>query len=97
MVKNAIKVVKMFIYSSKVLNYKKLKIRAPSMVGIDRIREYFAASYFLKSKNNEPLIAVPDLDRPDIKLNVWNKPITIAWFAVMSEFKYFFCLVFSDI
>ena len=70
MVKNAVKVVKMLTSSCKVLNSKKLKTRAPSMVGIDSIREYFAASDFLKPKNNEPVIAVPDLDAPDIKLNV---------------------------
>ena len=56
MVKNAIKVVKMFISSFKVLNSKKLKTRAPSMVGIDSIREYFAASDFLKPKNKLWLI-----------------------------------------
>ena len=72
-------------------------MRAPRMVGIDNIREYFAASDFLELKNNEPVIAVPDLDAPDIKLNVWNKPITIACFAVMSEFEYCCWLVFSDI
>ena len=46
-VKNGIKVVKMLTSCSKVSNSNILKIRAPSMVGIDSIREYFAASDFL--------------------------------------------------
>ena len=37
----------MYISSFKVLYSEKLKMRAPRMVGIDNIREYFAASDFL--------------------------------------------------
>ena len=58
----------MLISVSKYLISKKLKKIAPAIVGIDSIKENFAASVLLKPKNNAAVIAVPDLDAPDIKL-----------------------------
>ena len=67
-VKNPVIVVKMLISVSKLLISKKLNKIAPAMVGIDSIKENFAASVLLKPKNNAAVIAVPDLDAPDIRL-----------------------------
>ena len=67
-VKNPVIVVKMLISVSKFLISKKLNKIAPTMVGIDSIKENFAASVLLKPKNNAAVIAVPDLDAPDIRL-----------------------------
>ena len=60
----------MLIFVSKVFKSKKLKSSAPVMVGIDNINENLAASSLEKPRNNAPVIAVPDLEAPDIRLNV---------------------------
>jgi hypothetical protein len=60
----------MFISSVKVFRSLKLNNSAPSIVGIDNIKEYLAASSFLYPKINDPVIAVPDLEAPEIKLKV---------------------------
>ena len=60
----------MSIFVSNVLISKKLKSSAPVMVGIDNINENLAASALEKPRNNAPVIAVPDLEAPDIRLNV---------------------------
>ena len=68
--KNAINVVNMCISSVKVFISFKLNNKAPSIVGIDSINEYLAASSFLYPRISDPVIAVPDLEAPEIKLNV---------------------------
>ena len=60
----------MSIFVSNVLISKKLKSSAPVMVGIDNINENLAASALEKPRNNAPVIAVPDLEAPDMRLNV---------------------------
>ena len=67
-VKKPINVVKMLIFVSKFFISKKLNKIAPAIVGIDSIKENFAASVLLKPKNNAAVIAVPDLEAPDIRL-----------------------------
>lgn len=67
-VKKPVNVVKMLIFVSKFFISKKLNKIAPAIVGIDSIKENFAASVLLKPKNNAAVIAVPDLDAPDIRL-----------------------------
>ena len=60
----------MCISSVKVVISLKLNNKAPSIVGIDSINEYLAASSFLYPRISDPVIAVPDLEAPEIKLNV---------------------------
>tara|TARA_E500000081_G_scaffold42737_1_gene46289 strand:+ start:296 stop:526 length:231 start_codon:yes stop_codon:yes gene_type:complete len=67
-VKKPVNVVKMLIFVSKLFISKKLNKIAPAIVGIDSIKENFAASVLLKPKNNAAVIAVPDLEAPDIRL-----------------------------
>ena len=67
-VKKPVNVVKMLIFVSKFFISKKLNKIAPAIVGIDSIKENFAASVLLKPKNNAAVIAVPDLEAPDIRL-----------------------------
>ena len=68
---------------------KKLLNSEYSVIGIDNINENLAASSLEKPRNNAPVIAVPDLEAPDIRLNVWEKPIITACNHFISEFLRF--------
>ena len=61
-----------------------MKTRAPIIVGIESKIENLAASSLLKPKNNAPVIAVPDLDAPEIALKICQIPIPTACRIVIS-------------
>ena len=52
------------------------KIAAPRIIGVDNRKENLAALILFKPLYNPALMLIPDLEKPGITANAWDKPIT---------------------